>query len=90
VLTLAGRPLAGLAVGAGLVIGSVNGFMARRSLSASIGFHASSLARLGVLTAAGLGAGLLMGLDYAPLVIAGIAAAQLLLAGLAVVETVRT
>lgn len=78
-----GHPRAGLALGAGLLIGSSNGLLASRALSAGISFRATSLGRLAVLTAAGLAAGLLLGLDVAVFALAGLAAAQLVLAAAA-------
>ena len=80
---LAGHPRAGLALAAGLLIGSANGLMANRALTAGISFRATSLGRLAILTVAGLAAGLLLGLDVAAFALAGLAAAQLVLAGAA-------
>ena len=85
-LTLLGHPRAGLALGAGLLIGSVNGMWARRSLGSEISFRATSLGRLGILSAAGLAVGFALGTDVAWLALAGLAAAQLLLAGSALRE----
>jgi hypothetical protein len=81
---------AGLAVALGLLVGAANGFMARRSLGIEAGFGVTSLGRLGVLSAIGLGLGALLGLGYVPLVLVGIAAAQLVLAVVASVTMVRT
>ena len=89
---VAGRPLAGAALAAGLLIGSLNCWLARRSLGLDASFRATSLGRLLVLTAAGLGVGSLLGLQNVPLTIIGLAVAQLLLSGLAakaVLETAR-
>lgn len=80
---LAGHPRAGVALAAGLLIGSTNGVLASRALSAGISFRATSLGRLAVLTAAGLAAGLLLGLDVVAFALAGLAAAQLVLAAAA-------
>jgi len=88
-LSLLGQPPIGFALGAGLVIGSLNGFMAKYALGSALGFGASSLGRLGLLTAAGLVAALIFGVDTAVWVLAGLAAAQLVQAGLAVAEAVR-
>jgi hypothetical protein len=93
VLTVAGRPLAGAALAAGLILGSANPWLARRSLGMEASFRTASLGRLGVLTAAGLAVGSLLGLQNAPLTIVGLGVAQLLLAGLAAkssLEMLRT
>ncbi|GAC1656711.1 MAG: hypothetical protein NVS9B1_12700 [Candidatus Dormibacteraceae bacterium] len=79
-----GHPRAGLALGAGLVIGSANGYLARKSLNVDIPFRATSLGRLAVISMAGLAAGILLGMDVAWLALVGLAAAQLVLAGAAV------
>ena len=84
-----GHPRPGLALGAGLLIGASNGFLARRSLGFEGGFRATSIARLMVLSAAGLAAGLLIGLDVAWWALIGLATAQLVLAAVAVRELVR-
>jgi hypothetical protein len=84
-----GRPAAGLAIAVGLLAGSLNGYMARRSAGSELSFRAASVARLLLLSGLCLGAGLLLGLDVAWLAILGLAAAQLLLAASAVRELVR-
>ena len=81
---------AGVAVALGLLVGSVNGFLARRALGADAGFRVTSLGRLTVLSAVGLILGALLGLPYVPLVLLGIAAAQLVLAVVSTVTMVRT
>jgi len=88
-LALAGHWLSGVALAIGLVMGSANGFLARRALGSDLGFRATSLGRLAVLSAAGIGAGLLLGLQTLPLVIIGIGLAQLVLALLAALESAR-
>jgi hypothetical protein len=85
-----GRPLAGVALAAGLLIGSVNGWLAQKSLRMDAGFRATSLGRMAVLTTAGLGVGLLLGLPNVPLTIIGLAIAQLLLAGMAARAALET
>jgi hypothetical protein len=82
-LALAGRPRAGVALAAGLLIGSVNSWLARRSLRLNVGFRTASLGRLAVLTIVGLGVGLMLGVQNAPLTVVGLGVAQLLLAGVA-------
>ena len=92
-LAVAGRPLAGVALAAGLIIGSANGWLVSRSVGMDVSFRASSLGRMAVLTAAGLGVGSLLGLQNAALTIVGLAMAQLLLAGVAArssLEMLRT
>lgn len=71
-----GWPIAaGLAIG--LLLGGLNPILARRLLGGGLPFQASSLLRLLVVSAAGVGAGLALGVPWAPL--AGLAAAQLVL-----------
>jgi len=79
----------GLAVALGLLVGAANGFLARRALYLEAGFSVTSLGRLALLSAIGLGLGALLGLVYVPLVLVGIAAAQLVLAVVASVTAVR-
>jgi hypothetical protein len=81
-----GQPRSGLALGIGLLVGSANGLLIQRSIALGMAFTALSLARLLVLTAFGLGIGLLIGLSQVWLVVAGIGIAQLVLAGWAVRE----
>ena len=82
------RPGAALALG--LLAGAGNGFLARGALGLETSFRATSMGRLLVLSAAGVGLGALLGIQLVPLVLIGIAAAQLVLAGAAVVAAVRT
>jgi hypothetical protein len=78
-LALSGNPRAGAAVAVGLVLGSINGALAERALGAGVSFRLSSIPRLAVLSAAAIGAGLLLGSQYAWLVILGVAGAQAVL-----------
>jgi hypothetical protein len=80
----------GAAVALGLLVGAANGFLARRALGIEAGFGFTAMGRLALLSAIGLGLGLLLGLPYVPLVLLGIAAAQLVLAVIASVTAVRT
>lgn len=82
--------LDGLAGAVGLAIGSANALLIRRSLSSPLGFRASSVARLVVLSLVGIAAGLLIGADSLPFVIGGIALAQLLVAAVAIFEVVHS
>lgn len=79
---------AGAALAGGLLIGSGNGFLAARTLGAG-SFRMLSLGRLSILTALGVGYGLLLGVDFLWLVALGLALAQLALTGAAVRETLR-
>lgn len=85
-----GQVRPGLAVGVGLVVGSLNGILVQRSVSLGVGFTALSLLRLMLLTAFGLGIGLLIGVPQVWLVVVGMALAQLVLAGFAVREVLAT
>ena len=82
-LSAAGNTRAGLAAAVGLALGSVNGLLADLALAAGISPRVSSLPRLGLLTAIAIGAGFVIGLDYAWVVILGLGAAQLVLVGIA-------
>lgn len=82
-LALTGELRAGVALGVGLLIGSVNGIAASRALAAPMGFQVSSMFRLALMTLAAIGAALLIGLAYAWLVLIGVAAAQLVLVAVA-------
>ena len=78
-----GQLKSGLALAIGLLVGSANGLLVKRSLALGMAFTVLSLARLLLLTMLGLGIGLLIGLQQVWLVVGGIAIAQLLLAGFA-------
>jgi hypothetical protein len=80
---------AGLAIALGLLVGATNGFLARRALGVEAGFGFTSMGRLALLSAVGVGLGVLLGLPLVPLVLVGIAAAQLVLAVVASVVAVR-
>lgn len=82
-LAVAGEVRAGAAVALGLALGSVNGLLAQRAVDAGVSVRMSSLPRLALLTIAAIGAGLLIGLSYAWLVILGVAGAQLVLVAVA-------
>ncbi len=82
-LSLMGYTRAGIAVALGLVLGSVNGALAERALGTGVSVRLSSLSRLAVLTGAAIGGGLLLGTDYAWLVILGVAGAQAVLVAIA-------
>ncbi len=79
----------GVAVALGLLVGAVNGLLARRALGLDVSFRLTSVGRLMVLSAIGIGLGALLGLVYVPLVIIGIGGAQLVLAIVSGVAAVR-
>jgi hypothetical protein len=80
----------GVAFALGMLVGAANGFLARRALGMDVSFRLTSLGRLAVLSAVGVGLGALLGLPYIPLVIIGIGVAQLVLAVVSTVTAVRT
>jgi hypothetical protein len=82
-LAVFGQPRGGLALAAGLALGSLNGPWAARSLGAELGFAMTSLARLAILTAGGVAVGFALGAAVVWLAILGLALAQLVLAGAA-------
>jgi hypothetical protein len=84
-----GHPRPGLALAAGLLLGSLNGFFARRALSAELSFRVSSGIRILVLSAAAVGAGLLIGDGVFWVSILGVGLAQLVLAAVAAYRVVR-
>jgi len=81
---------AGVAVALGLLVGATNGFLARRALGVEAAFGVTSMGRLALLSAIGMGLGALLGVQFVPLVLIGIAAAQLVLAVVSSVAAVRT
>lgn len=89
VLSVTGHPRAGAAAAAGVLIGSVNGHLALRSLTSGASFRIASLGRLAALSVAGVGIGLLLGTDVVYLTIGGLAVAQLVLAAAAAYEVAR-
>ena len=88
ILGAAGQPRAGLALAAGLLIGSVNGHWALWTLGSELSFRAASVGRMAVLSAAGVGAGFLIGTDVVWLAALGLAGAQAALAGAGIREMV--
>jgi hypothetical protein len=82
-LSFTGNPRAGAAVALGLAIGSLNGMFAQRAFDAGLNMRWASLPRLALLSGIALGAGLLIGADYAWLVLLGVGAAQMVLVGFA-------
>lgn len=88
VSTFAGHWLQGLALGAGLLLGGLNGYAIQASLGAEAGFRATSMVRLAVLTALAIGAGLLLGSGLVWPVL-GVGLAEVVLALGAAREAVR-
>jgi hydroxymethylglutaryl-CoA reductase len=82
-LTLTGNTRAGIALALGLVLGSINGALAERALGAGVSLRMSSVPRLAILSGAAIGGGLLLGTQYAWLVILGVAGAQVVLVAVA-------
>lgn len=87
--TVSGHWLYGVAIAAGLLIGSLNPLLAKRGFAAAAGFRTTSLMRMGALSAAALVVGLLLGPVTIPFVIGGVALAQLLLVAVAAREVTR-
>jgi hypothetical protein len=88
-LGLAGDWASGLALAAGLLVGSANGFLARRSLGSALDFRLSSAARLALLTAAAAGIGFLLGPVQVVPALLGAAGSQVVLALSAAFEVTR-
>jgi hypothetical protein len=83
VSNLAGRPLLGAGVGAGLVLGSLNGFLIQAMLDRGAPMLATSFLRLTLFSLLALAAARLLGGSAWP-VVAGVAAAQLVMVGVGV------
>lgn len=77
---------AGFAVAVGLLLGSLNGVLVRRSVSVGAAFAALSLGRLLLLSLLALAASLLLGIREGWMIVGGIALAQLLLVTAALKE----
>jgi hypothetical protein len=75
-----GQGGAGLALAAGILIGSCNGYLARGALGMELDFRATSVARLLLLTVTAVGVAALAGLWAMPFAIAGLGLAQVALA----------
>lgn len=89
---VSGRPAPGGALALGLVLGAANALLARSLLQpGGLGLQVVTavLVRLGGVTLAAIGVGLLFGVTVAPLVLAGVAASQLALAAAAAWRGVR-
>ena len=80
VASAVGQRGAGLALAAGLLIGSCNGYLARGAVGAELDFRATSAARLLLLSAAALGVAALIDFSVMPFAIAGLGLAQVALA----------
>ncbi|HEX6488395.1 MAG TPA: hypothetical protein VF137_05910 [Candidatus Dormibacteraeota bacterium] len=80
---------AGLGLSIGVALGAVNITLIERATSRSGAVRVTSLGRLGVLSAVGLGLGLLIAPLAAVLVVVGLAAAMLLVSVVAAVEAVH-
>jgi hypothetical protein len=94
VLTLLGHWQMGAAAAIGVAIGSANGFLSKQGVQLAIGggagFGTTSMLRLAILTATGIGIGLLvLGPSLLPFVIGGLALAQLVLVGISALEVSR-
>ena len=79
----------GAALASGLLLGSLNGPWTYLSLRLDLPFRAHSVTRLAVLSAAGIGIGLLIAPATIWMVAIGLAAAQLLLAAASLRESLR-
>ena len=89
VLFLLGQPMAGVALGLGLLLGGANGLLVKRTVRPGVPFSAVSLGRIALLSVVGLGLGLLLGVNVAWLVILGIGVSQLVLAGMNAYEVLH-
>jgi len=87
--SFAGQPLAGVALGLGLILGAGNGFLAARLLGVGIAFAATSMLRLMFLTGLAVVSGFVLGWERMILVAAGMAVAQLVLSGASLREVLR-
>jgi hypothetical protein len=83
-LSIAGHPRFGLALAAGLLIGSISGPLAVRSLASELPYSTVSLSRLIVQSALAIGAGYALGTDVIWVPMVGVAVALAILAVVAV------
>lgn len=90
VLAASSQPRAGLAVAIGLAVGGVNAWLAARSVDAGLGFGVTSMARIGLLSAVALGAGLALDPAVAWLTVLGVAASQLVMSAVAIRSVLRS
>lgn len=86
---LSGRPAVGFGLGAGLLIGSINGHLVAATLERKAPFALASIARLIVLSVSAIGVALLLG-PQAWSVLLGVAAAQVALVIAAVRQGLRS
>ena len=89
-LAASGQPRAGLAVAIGLAVGGANAWLAARSVDAGLGFGVASMARIGLLSAIALGAGLALDPGVAWLTVLGVAASQLVMSAVAIRSVLRS
>ena len=89
VFSLLARPLAGIALAVGLLLGAGNGFLAARFLRLPLPFVASSLARLVTLSMIGVAVGFALGVANIWLVILGVGASQFVLVAFALRAVAR-
>jgi hypothetical protein len=86
---LFGQPREGLALGAGLALGGVNGLLAAGSADVLGAFRFFSLMRLGLLSAVALAIGLLLEPALAWVIVAGVASSQFVLSAVAMRSVLR-
>ncbi len=82
-LTASGRPLAGLALGIGLLIGGANALLAARAVEFGVAFGLTSLARIGLLSMVALSIGFLIQPSTAWLTVIGVAGSQFIMTAVA-------
>ena len=85
-----GHWLPGLALALGLLIGSLNGFLIRRTVDTELSFRLTSGLRLLGLTAAAIGLAAIIDMSLVLFTLAGVALAQVVLAVVSAVQLVRT
>jgi hypothetical protein len=83
-LSIVGHPRLGLALAAGLLIGSVSGPLALRSLASELPYSMVSVSRLTVQSAIAVAVGYALGTDVIWVPMVGVAAALAILALVAV------
>ena len=89
VSAILGQPLAGIAIGVGLLLGAGNGLLAQRLLAFGVPMVATSLMRLLALTLVAAASGVFLGWRRIVLVVAAMAVAQLMLSAAAAREMLR-
>ena len=84
-----GRPLIGVTLAVGLLIGAGNAQITKRLVQTGLPLASTSLVRLITVSSLAVGVGLIVGFERVWLIVLGVGVAQLILASSALVEATR-